>query len=388
MDNLKLRGSYGTLGNQDIGNYYPYAALLYTGYGYWFNKELGSGVAQTQMDNPKISWEKSTQTNVGLDVGMFQSRLNLTFDYYVRNIDNMLQQLPIPMYVGLTSAWENAGTMRNKGWDLSISYRDKTGDLTWSVTGNLSDVKNEILNLYGKEYISGTTITREGLPYNSWYGYLSDGYFQDADEIEKSPVYGDNKNNVKPGYIRYKDISGPEGKPDGVINDNDRTMIGNPFPRYQYGLSLGAEWKGFDVSLFLQGVGKKDILLSGSGARPFYVGRTIFKYQLDSWTPENRYAEYPLLLIDGNNTNPNNIVSDFWIKSGAYMRLKNFVIGYTLPANILGKIKIDYLRLYISGQNLFTVSNAYKGYDPEESVSGGSFYPVMKTFTFGIDFRF
>ncbi|WP_080904856.1 TonB-dependent receptor [Parabacteroides sp. Marseille-P3160] len=392
VNDLKLRASYGTLGNQDIvinGNaiYFPYAASISSGYGYWFDKILGTGVAQTQVANEKISWEKSTQLNIGVDGSILNSRLSFNFDYYVRNINNMLQQFPIPMFVGLSSPWENAGSMRNNGWDLSVTWRDRTGDVSYYITGNLSDVKNKVTNLYGNEYI-GTQITKEGLPLNSWYGYVSDGYFQNQQEIDDSPVYGGNKDNVKPGYIRYKDISGPDGVPDGSITDDDRQVIGNPYPRYEFSLNMGAEWKGFDFSIFLQGVGKKDILYTGSGARPFYVGRTIFKNQLDTWTPDNRDAEFPLLLIDGSGNNPNNIVSDFWIKSGAYMRLKNVVLGYSLPKSSLNKLKIENLRFYVSGQNLFTLCSAYKGYDPENYVNNGNFYPVMQTFTFGVDLRF
>lgn len=388
VDNLKIRASYGTLGNQDILNtYYPYAASISSGYGYWFDKKLGSGVAQTQVANEKISWEKSTQLNVGLDAALLNSRLSMNFDYYVRNINDMIQQFPIPMYVGLSSPWENAGSMRNNGWDLSVTWRDRVGKVNYHITGNLSDVKNKVTDLYGNEYV-GTQLTREGLPLKSWYGYVSDGYFQNQEEIDASPVYGGNKENVKPGYIKYKDISGPDGKPDGEINDYDRTVIGNPYARYEFSLNLGAEWNGFDFTMFLQGVGKRDILYTGYGARPFYVGRTIFKNQLDYWTPENRDAEFPLLLIDGSGNNPNNIVSDFWIKSGAYLRMKNLVIGYTLPKKVLGKMHIDNLRFYASAQNLFTICSAYKGYDPENSVNGGSFYPVMQTFTFGVDIRF
>lgn len=388
VDNLKIRASYGTLGNQDILNtYYPYAASISSGYGYWFDKKLGSGVAQTQVANEKISWEKSTQLNVGLDAALLNSRLSMNFDYYIRNINDMIQQFPIPMYIGLSSPWENAGSMRNNGWDLSVTWRDRVGKVNYHITGNLSDVKNKVTDLYGNEYV-GTQLTREGLPLKSWYGYVSDGYFQNQEEIDASPVYGGNKENVKPGYIRYKDISGPDGKPDGEINDYDRTVIGNPYARYEFSLNLGAEWNGFDFTMFLQGVGKRDILYTGYGARPFYVGRTIFKNQLDYWTPENRDAEFPLLLIDGSGNNPNNIVSDFWIKSGAYLRMKNLVIGYTLPKKVLGKMHIDNLRFYASAQNLFTICSAYKGYDPENSVNGGSFYPVMQTFTFGVDIRF
>lgn len=386
ISNLKIRGSYGTLGNQEIGDYYPYAASIASGYGYWFDEVLGSGVTQTQMANEKISWEKSKQLNIGVDAELLNSRLSFTFDYYVRKINDMLQQFPLPYYVGLSSPWENAGSMRNNGWDLSLTWRDRIGKLTYHVTGNLFDVKNKVTNLYGKEYV-GTQITREGDALGSWYGYVSDGYFQDQDEIDASAVYGERA-NVKPGYIRYLDLSGPDGVPDNVVNDYDRTILGNPFPRYEFSLNVGAEWKNFDFSLFLQGVGKKKIFYSGSGARPFYIGRSLFRHQLDTWSEDNRDAEFPLLLIDGSGSNPNNIISDFWVKSGAYMRIKNVVIGYTLPQTVVQRLSIEKCRLYLSGQNLFTLTDAYKGYDPENSVSNGSFYPLMQTFTFGVDIQF
>lgn len=386
VNNLKFRGSYGTLGNQEVNSYYPFASSIASGYGYWFNEVLGTGTTQTQVANEKISWEKSTQFNVGVDFDLFNSKLTGTFDYYVRNINDMLQQFPIPLYVGLSSSWENAGSMRNNGWDLSLVWRDKIGEVDYNITGSLSDVKNTVTNLYGKEYI-GTQITREGDALGSWYGYLSDGYFQTQSEIDNSPVYG-TRTNIKPGYIKYKDISGPDGTPDGVVNDFDRTILGNPSPRYEFSLNLGAEWKGFDVSVFFQGVGKKEIFYSGNGARPFYIGRTIMRNQLDNWTPENPNAEFPLLLIDGSGSNVNNIISDFWVKSGAYLRLKNVVVGYSLPKNMLKKMNIENVRFYVNAQNLLTLSDAYKGYDPEASVSGGSFYPLMQTFTFGMDIRF
>jgi len=390
INNLKIRGSYGILGNQDIGSYYPYAALLYTGYGYRFDKVLGTGFTQTSMANSLITWEKSKQKNIGIDLGMMRNRLDLTFDYYVRDIYDMLQRLPVPAHVGLGADLKNAGSMRNNGWDLNIVWRDKIGDFGYSIAGNLSDVKNKVIDLQGEKYINPTNTVQEGYPLWSWYGYVSDGYFQSQQEIDNATaVYGGNKANIKPGYVKYKDISGEDGVPDGVIDQYDMTIIGDPFPRYQFGLSLGADWKGFDCSLFLQGVGKKDILLTGYGARPFHVGRTIFKHQLDTWTPENPNAEFPLLLIEGTSgSNPNNIVSDFWIRSGAYMRVKNVVLGYTVPTKALNTVKVDNLRFYINCQNLLTLSKAYKGYDPENYVDSGNFYPVMQTVTFGVDFRF
>lgn len=386
VENLKIRASYGTLGNQDIFSYYPYAATISPGFGYWFDKALATGATQTQVANEKISWEKSTQLNIGVDADLLKSRLNLSFDYYIRNISDILQQFPIPLYVGLTSPWENAGSMRNKGWDLSVAWRDHIGNVRYNIAANFSDVKNKVVNLYGKEYVD-TQITREGDPINSWYGYVADGYFQSQQEIDNSPVYGERK-NVRPGYIRYKDLSGPEGTPDGVINAYDRTIIGNPSPRYEYSVNLNAEWKGLDITLFFQGVGKRDIFYSGYGARPFYIGRSMFRHQLDYWTETNRDAEFPILLIDGSGANPNNIISTFWTKSGAYARLKNVVVGYSFPSAWTEKVRIGKARLYVAGQNLFTVSNAYKGYDPENAVNGGSFYPVMRTFTCGLDIQF
>lgn len=394
VSNLKIRASYGELGNQAISGYYPYAASIASiadGSDYWFNKELSTGVAQTQLANEFITWEKSKQFDVGLDMGMFQNRFNLTFDYYVRNITNMLQQFPVPLFVGMGAPWKNAGSMRNNGWELSLSWRDRIGDVNYYITGNLSDVKNKVIDLYGKEYKESPTITVEGEQYKSWYGFISDGYFQSREEIENSPVYGGNPKNIRPGDIKYKDISGKDGKPDGKIDDYDRTILGNPTPRYEFGLTIGGDWKGFDLSLFFQGVGKRDIYYSGAGARPLSGNYTIYKYQMDYWTEDNRNAKFPVLLNDPNTNNPNYTqVSDFWVKNGAYCRLKNIVIGYTIPAKLLHKINMSKVRVYASAQNLFTIKdNFYEGFDPENSVgSGASCYPLNKTFIFGLNVEF
>lgn len=392
VNNLKIRASYGELGNQAIEGYYPYAASVSSApaYGYWFDKELSTGAAQTQLANEIITWEKSKQFDVGLDVGMFQNRFNITFDYYVRNITNMLQQFPVPLFVGMTAPWKNAGSMRNNGWELSLSWRDRIGNVNYYINGNLSDVKNKVIDLYGKEYVGTTTITTEGGEYNSWYGYVADGYFQSREEIEKSPVYGGNPKNVRPGDIKYKDISGPEGKPDGKIDKYDRTILGNPTPRYEFGLTVGGDWKGFDFSVFFQGVGKRDIYYAGAGARALTGNYTIYKYQMDYWTEDNRNAKFPILLEDPNNSNPNNMVSSFWVKSGAYCRLKNLVIGYTLPAKLLNRVHLSKVRVYASAQNLFTIKdNFYEGFDPENKVgSGASCYPLNKTFIFGLNVEF
>ena len=375
------------MGNQSIGSYYPYVAAVNSLSGtvnYWFDKNLTTGIAQAQLANELITWEKSKQFDVGLDLTLFKSRLSLTADYYIRNISGMLQQFDLPDFVGMSAPWQNAGSMRNNGWEVSIGWQDKIGDLSYYVKANLSDVKNTVTNLYGKEYDSSPTITREGEALGSYYGYVADGYFQSQEEIDMADcVYGGNKANIKPGYIRYVDVNH-----DGEINSKDRVILGNSTPRYEYSFTLGGQWKGIDLSLFFQGVGKRDLYYSGAGARPLVQNSTIFKSQLDTWSPENPDAEYPLLLVDAGSTNMNNIVSSFWIKSGAYLRLKNLTVGYTLPKKWTNRVSIDNLRLYFTASNLFTINNGYKGYDPETGVTSGAMYPVMKTFNFGINLDF
>jgi len=387
INDLKIRGSIGTLGNQAIGSYYPYAAAIYAGHGYWFDYNLGTGVAQDEVSNENISWEKSRQFNIGLDALLLRSRLALTVDIFSRKTFDMLQRFPIPSFVGLTPPWENRGDIENKGWEISATWRDKVNDFSYAITANVTDIRNKVLNLYGNEYIATSTVTREGEALYSYYGYVSDGLFQTQEEIDNSPVFGE-KQNIKPGFVRYLDLSGPDGTPDGVINSYDRTVLGSNMPRYEYSMNLSADWKGFDLNLFFQGIGKKDLLYEGSGVRPFLVGRSMFKYQLDYWSEENRDAEFPILLIDGSGNNPNNIPSDFWMKSGAFLRLKNVTLGYTLPKTLGRRLNTKEVRFYVNAQNLLTFSNAYEGYDPENAVSGGSFYPLMKTFTFGLNVNF
>ncbi len=385
VNNLKLRLSYGTLGNQNIINSnYPYASDLASGINYWPGGEWYSGTAAYTLSNRDISWEKSKQWNFGLDITALNNRIDVTFDYYIRNISSMIQKFPAPYYVGLAAPWRNAGSMRNNGWDLSITYRDKFGDVGFSATAMLSDVKNTITDLYGNEFVdpAGGTTTIVGHPIWSWYGFVADGYFQNQDEIDNYPVYQGDKNNYRPGYIRYKDLNN-----DDQINEEDRTIIGDPQQRYLFSLNLTANWNNFDLTAFFQGVGKRDIYSTGYNVLPFRVGRSIMESQFDSWSPENPNAKYPLLVAEQvAGTNPNNIPSSFWIKSGAYCRLKNLVVGYTIPRKLLANSGISHLRFYLSGQNLFTIQNAYPGYDPEANAA--AYYPLMRIYTFGIDLRF
>lgn len=391
VNEFKIRASYGTLGNQALRRsgadiYYPAIATYSGAYPYYFNNVINNGYAIAGASNPLIQWETSKVLDIGIDLGFLSNKLSVTADYFRRDIGNMLMDDVVPNYVGLTPPFINVGTMRNTGWELGMTWKDKINDFSYHITANLSDVKNKMMDLGGKEYISGAVITREGEAYNSYYGYVADGLFQSDAEVAAGPFHFAN---TKAGDIKYKDISGPNGTPDGKIDGFDRSVIGNYFPRYEYSLNLGASYKGFDFTAFLQGVGKMDNYLSGTGSRPFYSASfqgSMFEHQKDYWSPENPGAAYPRLTE--NSSENNYVTSSFWMHSGAYLRLKNVVLGYTLPKAITDNVKIGSARLYVSGQNLITWSNYFPGFDPEQKDTGGEFYPIMKTFTVGLNVNF
>lgn len=388
LDFLKIRGSYGLLGNQNIGNY-PYAATIATGYGYYLggeeaDKELVSGVAQTALANSDISWEKSKQINFGVDLSLWNGLLSVTADYYVKKVYDMLMKFPLPYYVGMGPAYTNAGDMTNKGWEVNISHRNKLNDFTYGVTFTLSDNRNEITNLNGLNSQDKTMV--EGYPNKGIWGYLTDGYYRDWDDVNNSPTLGE----ARPGYVKYVKVYQGEDADPTKIDTRDMVYLGDPFPHFEYGITLNAGWKNFDFTAFFQGVGQRSNYMSGVGLKPFANGANLFRHQMDSWTPENQNAEYPILVPEANAGN-NYQKSDKWVRDASYCRLKNVVLGYTLPNSWIKKLNIGSLRIYASGQNLFTISKFYKGYDPEVAYSGsvgGEFYPIMQTFTFGLDLKF
>ncbi|NDV81683.1 TonB-dependent receptor [Bacteroides sp. 51] len=387
IDMLKLRTSYGLLGNQNIGNY-PYTAVVSTGYGYYLGDDKGlvPGVAQTALSNSDITWEKSKQFDVGIDLVMWNGLLGLTADYYIKDVYDMLMKFPLPYYAGMQPAYSNAGDMTNKGWEISISHRNKIKDFSYSATFTINDNRNKITNLNGQNSQDKKQV--EGYPNNGIWGYLTDGYFTDWDDVANSPQLSGSSS--RPGYIKYKKVHTGEGVDPMLIDSRDQVYLGDPFPHYEYGLTLNADWKGFDLTVFFQGVGKRSTFMNGVGLKPFANGANLFKHQLDSWTEDNPNAAYPILVPEANAAN-NYVQSDKWVRDASYCRLKNVVLGYTLPKHITKKMQIGSLRVYVSGQNLFTISDFYKGYDPEVKYGGnvgGEFYPIMQTFTFGLDLKF
>ena len=354
LNSLKLRGSWGLLGNQNI-DLYSYYALVSTGKDYGFNNtDLSSGVAQTAISNQNLKWETTAIGDFGADLTLFNG-FNVTFDWYKKRTYDILRKAQGNALLGLDAPYINDGEMVNKGIEVSLGYNGYVRDGFFeglSYNANVYfDRSRNTLTKYGADYITNGLICSEGLPYESFYGYKAIGIFKDDDEVRNSPKQFND--NTQAGDIKYADISGPDGVPDNVVDEYDRTVIGNRFPNFEYSVSLGASWKGFDLSLLGQGVSGVDHYASGWGLRPFYQGTPISQDYIDNmWTEEHTNAKYPRLYFADMGGTKNQRESTYWLYDGSYFRLKNLTFGYTLPTASTRKAKIQRLPVYFSGDNL------------------------------------
>lgn len=381
INQLKLRGSWGELGNQEIG-YYPFAQYIGLGNNYVWGDNKVSGVAISSLANPDIKWETTATTDIGIDAAFLNNKITLTADYFYKKTSDILLQLPIPGIVGIaTEPYVNAASVKNEGWEFALGYNDQWGDWKFGANVNFSKVKNEILDLHGKDsWITDWSINLEGHPINSYYGYVADGLYRTQAEVDEA----NEKNSVgggalKLGDIRYKDVSGPDGKPDGVVDTYDRTVIGNPFPDFTYGFGLNAAYKGFDLSAFFQGVAGVDRVVMDY---PTISGNvtTVF---LDRYSESaNPNGNFPRLGNGDYNSRP----SSFWLKDASYLRLKNIELGYSFKQEWIRKAKLERLRIYVSAQNILTITGI-DDYDPEKygSDTRGHAYPNAKTFSVGLN---
>jgi TonB-linked SusC/RagA family outer membrane protein len=374
---LKIRASYGSLGNQNIGNY-PYLSSLSLGQGV-FNGNIVSSAAQLVAANREITWESTSVLNLGLDAAVLNNKLNLEFDYYIKKTDDILLTLPIPLTTGLSPAVQNAGKVDNKGWDLNIRYNDKIGkNFNFGITGVLSDVKNRVVDLKGTgPYISGFQITQVGQEMGAIFGYQSAGLFKTAEEITgHAKQFG----ALKPGDIKYVDQN-----KDGVIDANDRVIIGSRIPRYTYSLNLFLDYKGFDLTVFFQGVGKWNGYQNVDGAWAFHNAGSVRDIHLGRWSPtktdaENAKATYPRFFVAQQNNQQN---SGYWVDDASYLKMKTVALGYTIPNKILNKTPFSLFKIYLSGQNVFSWDKV-PGYDPETPLGGPSNYPQVASFVAGV----
>jgi len=402
ISDLKARAGWGQTGFQEIGNY-SFQPILESTINYIFNGTQTTGVGQRRLVPGTLQWETSTQTNFGLDVGLFDNKLLVNMDYYVKETDDILIQVPPPVSTGISNApTRNVGSVRNRGFEFAATYRKSFGDFQYSITGNFATLDNEFLDLGGAQPIVGgnvntTRVTRidEGIPIGSFWGYTADGIFQTQAEID---AHADQP-NAEPGDIRFVDLNG-----DGVINPDDRGYIGDPIPDLTYGLTLNASYKGFDFNMFVQGVSGVELYygyryFSAGMLRPFNFEQRTLGY----WDGPGTSNTIPRA-VGGDPAN-NTRESTRFIGDGSFLRARNMTLGYSVPSATLenfAKGTVSSARVYVTAQNLFTITD-YEGYDPEissdtQSGNPGQYsrargidsnnYPQPRTFLFGVQLSF
>ena len=390
LTNLKFRASWGKNGNENIGDF-RYTVLTTTGgtSNYYFGRQASMiyGSKANGLANEDLKWEESEQTDFGLDFGFWNNQLTFTVDYYIKKTNGMLMTMPIPSYVGETKPIGNVGDMENSGIEFELSYKFNVSDAHFSVKANASYLKNKLKNLgndtgflnYGiSQFSDGGTRAENGQPFPYFYGYKTAGVLQNmAQAAEYNAKYGTTSN---PGDLIFVDMNG-----DSKITSDDRTKIGKPTPDWTFGLNFDADWKGFDLNVFFQGVSGADIFDAtwrqdiASGNYPTWV--------LNRWTGEGTSNKLPLLKLGDSK---NWVCSDIYIQDGSYLRLKNISLGYTLPQNLTKKICIERFRVYVRAENLFTWTK-YWGFDPEIGSSSTSMgvdygvYPQARIWTVGFN---
>jgi TonB-linked SusC/RagA family outer membrane protein len=356
ISNLKLRTSWGQLGNQNIA-LFSYVNAVSIGQNYNFNNAVVSGAAITSVSDAEISWETTTMTNIGLDGGLFDNHLTFTMDLFNNLTTGILRQVSIPAQVGnLGGPIKNIGSVSNKGYELSGQYNNKIGQVKFNIGGNIMHVKNNVEDLKGQIYYSGNRITKEGDAIDSFYGLEQIGIFKNKEEIAASPF----QNSItQPGDLKFKDLDGNK-----IIDNNDRKVIGSVIPKLTYGFNLGVEYKNIELTAFFQGVSGLNSIYTGNLSKAFNNGAGVTRNWLtDSWTPENPDAKLPILTTGTGN--PLNFqTSSFWVSNTSYLRMKNIQLSYNIPSNLVKRVGLNSLKIYVNALNFLTFSK-FKLTDPE-----------------------
>ena len=403
LDFGKVRLSYGSSGNDaGLGNY-DYVSTISTGTGV-----LGSPIANqvsASLNNSGLisysrTWERVEQKNVGVDLNFLNNRLVFNWDYFIKENKGMLSQVQYPQLLGGTAPKTNSGHLRVRGWEVSLTWRDHIKDFSYFITANVSDTRSKLMDLQGADsFVAGKNATLNGYPLNSWFLFVTDGFFQSQEEVDAYYAkYGNGGNEItkvsagstselRPGDVKRVDMSGDRSISGNGAAASDLVYMGDANPHYMFGISLGGSWKGIDFNALFQGVGKQLIMRSGYMAYPFATLYTNQNYNFygKTWTEDNRNAEYPRMSVyqDRNKWNYEN--NDFMLQNSRYIRLKSLVVGYTLPQKWTRKIKVNKLRVYFSGNDLWEATSIKDGYDPEMGeASQNSGYPFARTWSFGV----
>lgn len=392
FNEFKLRGSYGKLGNAQLGNLwqrnYDYVNQIVTGSSYPFNNTANASLYQAALPSQNLGWETIETYDGGVDVALLNNRLTGSFDYFIRKNNDMLIVVNQPAVLGVTPSTTNGAAMKGWGWETTIGWRDHVGKVNYWINVNVDDNQNKITRYDGNIVVNaGVNTAITGYPVNSVFGYKDEGYFSAADGVTKH-AFQDNRTG--PGDIMYKDINGDNKITTGsnTLQDHgDLIYLGNTSPRYNFGVTLGAQWKGFDLSAFFQGVGKRNMYIYGYSIIPYIqTWRSAWEINEDYWTPENTDAKFPRLYTGGTQ---NTVVSSHWVQNAAYIRLKNLQVGYTLPASFTAKAKIQSARIFFSGQDIWTSTRMwYKYYDPENPNNASFNYPLFRSYAVGLNVTF
>jgi TonB-linked SusC/RagA family outer membrane protein len=397
---LKIRASWGQNGNEQIGDF-AYTSLMNGNQNYYFgtgdNEKLQYGASPQRIANPDVIWEESEQIDIGFDLRLLNSRLALAFDYFRKDTEGMLMEQPIPNYVGTGKPIANVGDMRNSGVEIELSWKDNIGDFKYGVSANASYLKNELINLGNEsgeiflenafgigDFVRG----QNGEFFPHFYGYKTDGVIQNQSELDAYlPSYGiaGDKDKIGVGDVRFADTNG-----DGVVNEDDRTIIGKGTPDWTYGINIDAEYKNFDLTMFFQGAIGGEIF--DYSTRNDIPRMNLPGFMLDRWTGEGTSNNLPKLSTKSYGYNWK--ASDLYVKNGNYIRLKNIQLGYTIPQSILSNNYIQRFRVFVSAENLLTIAS-YEGFDPE--IASGAYtsigvdrgiYPQSRTISVGANITF
>lgn len=377
IDELKLRASWGKLGNQNIG-FYPYQDILSVN-GYSFGSTVEQGVAVTRLTDKTLKWETTAVTDFGFDLSMKRGLISITADWFNKITDDILYAIEIPASIGLSSPTVNYAKMKNTGFEFEVGHRHTIAGIKYSASLNLTKFNNEVMRVRAPSF-PDQRIIREGLPWGSYYLTEWIGIFQSQEDIDKSPKH---PFNPKPGDLKFKDQNN-----DNVIDSKDRIVVDGAFPKFYYGGSLNLAWKNFDLNSFFQGVHGQKFIVNGWGIDPFIQGSApTTDFAKNAWTPQNKSNTTPAMYRHGYGP-VTGTWSTYYLKDASYFRLKNLTVGYNFPSAVSRKILAKHIRVFLSGDNLFTKTN-YPAADPERTGSGlFQTYPQLKIFAAGANIRF
>ena len=382
LSNLKLRLGWGRTGNEELKSDDIYPAIATYAYGkYMFGNTLYSTAYESRYVNTNLQWATVTNYELGLEAGFLNNKVGFELSLYKKKTNDMLLYLPIQGVIGMDAPAQNAGSVENTGFDLSIFHNNSINkDWSYAINFNVAYVKNEITDMNGTEGVdpdNGKYWRLEGYPIGSFYGYVANGYFNTEDELKNYPK---RLGSEKLGDIKYVDRDG-----NGKIDAADQTVIGKNFPSWTGGLNLAVYYKDFDLSMLWQGAFDVDAYYTGEASYAFYNSGKVLKRHLDRWTPENHNASYPRLT---RSSQTNFATSSFWLEDASYVRLKNISLGYNLPKSLLTKIGVEKAKVFVSGENLLTFSGL-DGLDPESpSDTRGAFYSNVKKISLGLKVSF